>query len=114
MKRKHSDTNQNVKKIKKRKFKYEYTPDMKNKPVPIHYIYDRLATDEQIKTLEKEIYLKNKFYKNLNDYDFELINSLASTERIQLDNIVYYMLDNDLPTWIIEEEVENFLDEIFG
>jgi hypothetical protein len=98
--------------IKKRKFKYEYTPDMKNQPVPLHYIYDRLATDEQIEELEKQLDLRKNIYKNMGQDSYMLIDTLLSIDRTELDDIIYSMIDDNDPIWRIEEEIENFLDEV--
>ena len=97
--------------IKKRKFKYKYTPDMKNKSVPLHYIYDRLATDKQIEELEIQLELRNNVYSNMGQDNWLLINSLLSIDKIELDRIVFEMIDNNYSIYYINEEIELFLDE---
>jgi hypothetical protein len=102
--------NENTSK-KRRKYKYEYTPDMKNTSVPLHYIYDRLATDEQIEELEKHLDLRKNIYTDMGNETSMLIDSLYSDDKSELDRIIFGMIDDNCSIWEIIDEIDFFLDE---
>lgn len=116
MKRKLSTINKKSKKSKKdkkRKYKYEYTPDMKNQPVPLHYIYDRLATDEQIEELETQLELRKNIYDNMGEDIYILVDGLDTFSKSTLDGIVFEMIDDKHPISEIGEVIEQFLCDYY-
>ena len=79
-----------VKPNKRRKFKYQYTPDMKNQPVPLHYLYDRLATDEQINNLLAQLELRRSIYDNLCPEHHLILETITSTERSNMNQYIFH------------------------
>lgn len=95
---------------KKRKFKYMYTPGMTE--IPLHYLEDRMATDDQISNLERQLGLKTIIYTHIS----ELLDVLSDTERPAaisgIDRIIFDLADHGFSNYEIYEEVLMFLDEI--
>ena len=73
---------------KRKCFKYQYTPDMKGQPVPLHYLYDRLATDEQIDRLNKQLELRKCIYDNLCLESHFILQSLSDVEKSKMDTYI--------------------------
>ena len=96
---------------KRKCFKYQYTPDMKGQPVPLHYLYDRLATDEQIDRLNKQLELRKCIYDNLCLESHFILQSLSDVEKSKMDTYIFGLIDDEFPRWYIEEEIEYYIED---
>lgn len=102
-----------VKPKKRRKYKYEYTPDMRNQPVPPHYLYDRLATDKQIEELMTQLELRRCIYDNLCPEHHLILQTISNAERSIMNEYIFGLIDQGMSRWEIEYEIEDYIEDIF-
>ena len=96
---------------KRRKFKYQYTPEMKNQPVPIHYIYDRLATDEQINKLLNRLEYRKNIYSNLTTEQRFILRIATQEEKDNFYQYIDSLIEMDLDISYIIYEMDDYIED---
>jgi predicted nucleic acid-binding OB-fold protein len=100
--------------IEPRTKKYKYTKDniVLSQGVPFHYLVDRLATDNQINDLMNKLHLRKTIFDGMNEESALLYSTLSHECKIDLQSLVYDLIDSGYSRFDIYEDIEYYLDEL--